>query len=80
MNNTFFSIQWRKNKHKNIKYKMYKEILLNGPNIVGYIRLLLVFTGCLFFNKTIFITFISLSAILDMFGKENSTLILFVYS
>ncbi|XP_066918554.1 uncharacterized protein [Clytia hemisphaerica] len=46
---------------------MYREILLNGPNIVGYVRLMLVFTGCLFFNNTVFITFVSLSAILDMF-------------
>lgn len=45
---------------------MNRRILFNVPNIICYVRILLVFTGCLFFNHNVFITFIVISALLDI--------------
>jgi len=58
---------------------MHTRVLLNAPNIVCYIRILLVFTGCLFFNQTVFITFICLSAMLDMVGESFFILLFSAY-
>lgn len=49
--------------------KRYTDILLYIPNLIGYLRILLLFVGCCMHNEVYFIMLIIISAGLDVAGK-----------
>ncbi|XP_057305416.1 CDP-diacylglycerol--inositol 3-phosphatidyltransferase-like [Hydractinia symbiolongicarpus] len=49
-----------------IKMKRYTDILLYVPNLIGYLRILLLLVGCCMHSEVHFIVFIIISAALDV--------------